>query len=93
LGICSLRTWKSPRRIRSPRACASDRTRHLLSRHDSLCDGAAVQGIEERDPIERRKRICPGLCGSDQRMQFLPSGSQPRHGRNPCTEPDVRIGY
>jgi hypothetical protein len=25
-------------------------------------------------------------------MQFVPSGSQPRRGRNPRTEPDVRVG-
>jgi hypothetical protein len=25
-------------------------------------------------------------------MQFMPSGSQPRRGRNPRTEPDVRVG-
>jgi hypothetical protein len=26
-------------------------------------------------------------------MQFVPSGSQPRRGRDRCTEPDIGVGF
>jgi hypothetical protein len=34
-----------------------------------------------------------GLCQSDRRMQFVPSGSQPRRRQHPCAGPDIRIGH
>jgi hypothetical protein len=74
------------------RACPSDRTRHLISGHDRLRYASAVQGAEQRDPIERWHRIRQGLCRSDRRMQFMPPGAQPRCSRNPYTEPDVHVG-